>query len=120
MGIDLQKEIHEDMRDNFAAYPNLWGLSKTDKNIDHRRVPNQMTYFERQGAELPISNQPQNYSPGDVVCWDLGNGINHIGIVIDQKSTDGTRFLIVHNIGQGQVIEDCLFRFRIIGHYRYQ
>ena len=120
MEIDLQKKVHEDMVNNFSAYPNLWGLSRTDKNIDHRRVPNLMTYFERHGAELPISNRPQDYSPGDIVCWDLGNGINHIGIVIDQKSTDGARFLIVHNIGQGQVIEDCLFRFRIIGHYRYQ
>jgi uncharacterized protein YijF (DUF1287 family) len=120
MGIDLQKEVHEDMTGNFNMYPNYWGMQHTDKNIDHRRVPNLMTFFKRHGIEKEISALPSDYEPGDIVCWDLGNGIRHVGIVVKQRSPDGERNLIVHNIGGGQVAEDCLFRFRIIGHYRYK
>ncbi len=120
VGIDLQKEVHEDMVRNFSAYPNLWGLSKTDKNIDHRRVPNLMTFFSRNGTVKAITNKPEDYLPGDIVCWNLGGAITHIGIVVDKKSTDGKRFLIVHNIGGGQVLADCLFQFKIIGHYSFQ
>lgn len=119
LGIDLQKEIHEDMKKNFPDYPKDWGLKSTDRNIDHRRVPNQMKYFERQNADLPISKKPTDYLPGDVVSWKLQNGMTHIGIVVNKKSTDGKRPLIVHNIGAGQVVEDCLFSFRITGHYRF-
>lgn len=120
MGFDLQKGVHEDMKAHFNLYPKIWGLKTTDKNIDHRRVPNLMTYFNRQGAEKSITNSPKDYTPGDVVCWNLGGAITHIGIVVDKKSNDGKRHLIVHNIGSGQVLEDCLFDFKIIGHYRYQ
>ncbi|NMH87708.1 DUF1287 domain-containing protein [Flavivirga algicola] len=120
IGTDLQKEVHEDMKANFSAYPKIWGLKTTDKNIDHRRVPNLMTFFKRKGAEKPISNKAKDYLPGDVVCWNLGGAITHIGIVVDKKSKDGKRNLIVHNIGSGQVLEDCLFDFKIIGHYRYK
>jgi uncharacterized protein len=119
MGIDLQKEVHEDMLANFDIYPDLWGLSHTDKNIDHRRVPNLMTFFKRNGQEKPITLNPQDYLPGDIVCWNLGGGVTHIGIVVNPKSKDNQRNLIVHNIGRGQVMEDCLFDFKIIGHYRY-
>lgn len=119
LDVDLQKEVHEDMKANFNAYPKLWGLKSTDRNIDHRRVPNLMTYFERQGAALAISNDAKDYLPGDVVSWNLGGAITHIGIVVDKKSADGNRYLIVHNIGAGQVLEDCLFNFKIIGHYRF-
>lgn len=120
MGIDLQKEVHEDMKANFSVYPKIWGLTKTDKNIDHRRVPNLMTFFKRQGAEKPITKVASDYQPGDVVSWSLGGGLTHIGIVVDKKSNDGLRNLIVHNIGGGQVLEDCLFDFKIIGHYRFK
>jgi hypothetical protein len=120
IGIDLQKDVHEDMKSNFDEYPAYWGLTTPDKNIDHRRVPNLMTLFERKGTVKPITNLSQDYSPGDIVCWDLGNGITHIGIVVHKKSDDGLRNLIVHNIGAGQVMEDCLFDFQIIGHYRYK
>lgn len=119
VGIDLQKEIHEDMKSHFKLYPQKWGLSKPDSNIDHRRVPNLMKYFTRFGITKPISLDSNDYQPGDIVCWDLGGGITHIGIVSDKKSSDKKRYLIVHNIGSGQVYEDCLFRFRIIGHYEY-
>lgn len=120
LGIDLQKEVHEDMKDNFAKYPNNWGLSKPDKNIDHRRVPNLMTFFERHGTILSITQTPADYRPGDIVCWSLGGGISHIGIVSNKKTENGERPLIVHNIGSGQVLEDMLFDFVIIGHYRYR
>jgi uncharacterized protein len=119
VGIDLQKEVHEDMSANFSLYPKIWGLKHTDKNIDHRRVPNLMVFFSRKGEVLPITNNPIDYSPGDLVCWDLGGGITHIGIVVNKKSGDGKRYLIVHNIGGGQVYADCLFDYTIIGHYRY-
>ncbi len=119
VGIDLQKVVHEDMKSNFSKYPKHWGLSKPDKNIDHRRVPNLMTFFTRHGVTKPISNNPKDYLPGDIVCWNLGETVTHIGIVVKKKSADDQRHLIVHNIGGGQVIEDCLFNYKIIGHYRY-
>jgi len=120
MGIDLQKEVHEDMKKNFPLYPKHWGLKTTDRNIDHRRVPNLMVFFTRHGKALEISDNPADYRPGDMVVWDLGAGVLHIGMVTAQKSTNGTRPMIVHNIGAGQVQEDILFNFKIIGHYRYQ
>ncbi len=120
LGIDLQKEIHEDMRANFKKYPQKWQLKQTDKNIDHRRVPNLMTFFSRFGTVKAISSNPKDYQAGDIVCWILEGNLTHIGIVISKKSTDGQRNLIVHNIGAGQVIEDCLFNYKIIGHYAYQ
>ena len=119
LGIDLQKEVHEDMKANFHLYPNNWGLSKPDRNIDHRRVPNLMAYFSRYGRIKAITTNPEDYQPGDIVAWDLGGGTTHIGIVINQKSHDGKRNLIVHNIGNGQEISDCLFEYSIIGHYQY-
>jgi len=120
LGTDLQKEVHEDMKNNFGIYPKNWDLSQPDKNIDHRRVPNLMTFFSRFGTVKKIRNDPDIYSPGDIVAWDLGGGITHIGIVINRKSNDGKRYLIVHNIGNGQEISDCLFWFKIIGHYWYE
>lgn len=119
IGIDLQREVHEDMKNNFNAYPTIWALKKTDTNIDHRRVPNLMTFFNRKGTAIPISSDASDYLPGDVVSWSLTGGLTHIGIVVNKKSRDKKRFLISHNIGAGQVLEDCLFDFKIIGHYRY-
>lgn len=120
LNIDLQKEVHQDMKANFNAYPQMWGLRGTDKNIDHRRVLNLMTFFERKKEDYPITTNPNDYLPGDIVSWNLRGAITHIGIVVDKKSKDGKRYLIVHNIGAGQVLEDCLFDFKIIGHYRYK
>jgi len=120
IGIDLQKEVHEDMKANFSVYPKNWGLKRTDTNIDHRRVPNLMKFFSRHGKELPITNKKEDYKPGDIVCWLLSNGQTHIGIVVDKKTLFGDRYKIVHNIGYGQILEDCLFDYKIIGHYRYK
>ncbi len=120
LGIDLQKEVHQDMQANFSKYPKKWGRKSPDANIDHRRVPNLMKFFERNNSKLDITTNGGDYKPGDIVAWDLGGGITHIGIVVKKKSSDGTHYMVVHNIGAGQVIEDCLFRFQIIGHYRYK
>jgi len=119
-GIDLQKEVHEDMKDNFNLYPKKWGLSKPDKNIDHRRVPNLMKFFSRYGTILTTSKDVNAFKPGDIVCWDLGGGVTHIGLVSNRRAPNENHYLIIHNIGRGQVIEDCLFNFQIIGHYRYK
>jgi hypothetical protein len=120
VGIDLQVEVHEDMKSNFDRYPSLWGLRSTDRNIDHRRVPNLMTFFSRKGLELTVTKKPSDYLPGDIVCWSLGGAITHIGLVTEERSTQAGQYLIVHNIGAGQVLADCLFDYAIIGHYRYK
>jgi uncharacterized protein len=121
VGIDLQKEVHEDMLRNFTAYPNKrrWLLAGPDSNIDHRRVPNLMVFFQRTGETLPITFDPGDYSPGELVTWDLGGGITHIGLVVDKRSPWSDRYMIVHNIGQGPKMEDVLFNWKITGHYRY-
>ena len=117
VGIDLQKEVHEDMLGDFSAYPRRYGLKKPDKNIDHRRVPNLMTYFDRHHISMHDKlDVEQAYIPGDMVAWDLGKGILHVGIVSDRKA-DRTP-LIIHNIGNGTAEEDVLFKFKVIGHYR--
>ena len=120
LNIDLQKEVHEDMKSHFGEYPNIWGMTTTDTNIDHRRVPNLMKFFERKGTVKPISQKAEDYQPGDIVCWNLGGAITHIGLVVNRKSIDKQRYLIVHNIGGGQVLADCLFDYKIIGHYSYR
>ncbi|ACV25528.1 DUF1287 domain-containing protein [Kangiella koreensis] len=121
LGIDLQQLVHEDMRDNFELYPSkrIWGLTSTDRNIDHRRVPNLQTFFKRQGESLSISENPEHYQPGDIVSWMLPGNLPHIGIVTNQKNPDNGNPLIVHNIGAGPKLEDMLFDYDITGHYRY-
>jgi uncharacterized protein YijF (DUF1287 family) len=118
-GIDLQKEVHEDMRHHFSEYPPRYGLSQPDTNIDHRRVPNLMTYFARQGKSLSTGGSVETFLPGDVVTWDLGLGTDHTGMVVNVWYKPSGRYLIVHNIGAGARMEDVLFAWRITGHYRY-
>lgn len=118
LGIDLQVLLHEDMRKHFSAYPRRWGLRRPDPSIDHRRVFNLATFFTRRGASLPCTKNAADYLPGDIVVWGIRNG-GHIGIVSSLHNRARTRPLIVHNIGAGQVLQDMLFRYPIIGHYRY-
>ena len=120
LGIDLQKEVHEDMKSNFSKYPKTWGLTKTDTNIDHRRVPNLETFFTRKGHKLTVTKNPSDYKTGEMVTWMINDKLPHIGIVTHLKSRDGKRNLIVHNVGGGQVLEDCLFSYKIVGHYKYK
>src|SRR5207248_7163371 len=121
VGVDLQKEVHEDMAKNYSAYPKEWRTprSRTDTNIDHRRVPKLMVFFSRKGENLAITGNAADYLPGDIVTRDLGGEVPHIGMVIDEKSPEGRRHLVVHNIGQGPQMEDVLFAWKITGHYRY-
>ncbi|MGB2742558.1 MAG: DUF1287 domain-containing protein [Cognaticolwellia sp.] len=122
IGTDLQKLVHEDMRANFALYPSkrIWNLNSTDRNIDHRRVPNLQTYFERQGGSLVISADKADYNVGDIVTWMLPGNLPHIGMVIDQVNVETGNKMIVHNIGQGPRIEDMIFDYKITGHYRFE
>jgi uncharacterized protein YijF (DUF1287 family) len=119
VGLDLQQLVHEDMRDNFDAYPEIWGLRAPDTNIDHRRVPNLQTFFSRHGEVLPVTASAADYRPGDLVTWMLPGNLPHIGIVAERRSVDGLRPMIVHNIGAGPALDDILFRYEITGHYRY-
>ena len=121
VGIDLQKEVHEDEVANFREYPRKWRwLSpQPDTNIDHRRVPNLMVFFRRKGESLPITTSAGDYAPGDIVAWDLGGGQTHIGMVVDRQPLLARRYMVLHNIGRGPQIEDVLFDWKIIGHYRY-
>lgn len=117
VGVDLQKEVHLDMLRDLDAYPHR-RQSRPDKNIDHRRVPNLMAFFSRRGQQLPITRISEDYWPGDIVAWNLGGGITHIGLLVDQRGPSGA-YMIVHNIGRGPQIEDVLFDWKVIGHYRY-
>lgn len=116
-GIDLQLAVNRDMKADFTAYPALWGLTKTDRNIDHRRVPNLATLFARIGAEVPLDEGPTPYLPGDIVTWKLPGNLDHIGIVSDRRAADGTP-LVLHNIGRGAQEEDILFAYPMTHHYR--
>jgi len=121
VGIDLQKLVHEDMKAHFSSYPSMriWGLSRPDTNIDHRRVPNLQVFFKRFGKSLRVTSNPSNYLPGDLVTWMLPGNLPHIGFVSKQRSADGKRPKIINNIGAGPVIEDMMFDYPITGHYRY-
>jgi uncharacterized protein len=121
VGVDLQVEVHDDIVANWTAYPHdrRWQEAHPDTNIDHRRVPNLGVFFRRKGETLPITSVAADYSPGDLVTWDLGGGVPHIGIVIDRKSPGSDRYMVVHNIGAGPQMEDVLFNWKITGHYRY-
>ena len=112
-GVDLQLAVNRNMKADFAAYPKMWGLKTTDRNIDHRRVPNLQTLFKRIGAQVE-----GEYLPGDVVSWMLPGNLPHIGVISDRRSADGLRPLVLHNIGAGAQEEDRLFDFPVTGHYR--
>jgi uncharacterized protein YijF (DUF1287 family) len=121
VGVDLQKEIHEDIVRNRDEYENQLHkkMSRPDTNIDHRRVPNLMVFFSRKGESLAITKSASDYAPGDLVTWDLGGGVPHIGIVVDRRDAQSGRLMIVHNVGAGPKMEDVLFSWKITGHYRY-
>jgi len=120
VGIDLQKEVYEDMKMNFKKYPKQRGQKKPDANIDHRRVTNLIVFLSRRAKIGPITENARDYIPGDLVCWEIKKEVFHIGIVVDVKQPDSDRYMVVHNIGNGQVVTDCLFAFKIIGHYQYE
>lgn len=116
LGVDLQVEVHQDMKKAFSVYPRNWGLRSPDPNIDHRRVPNLMKYFDRKGKGLSLEGA---YEPGDVVAWRLPRGLYHIGVMAEERVPGTDRFYVIHNIGAGTQKEDILRAFTIIGHYRW-
>ncbi len=119
LGIDLQKLVHEDMKKHFCAYPDRWGLSKPDPNIDHRRVPNLMTCFTRRGMSLPVTQEAGDYLPGDIVSCKIPGDLDHIMLVSDTTAEATGRRMVVHNIGAGAQLADVLFEFTLTGHYRW-
>ena len=119
LGVDLQQKVHEDMKANFSKYPKNWGLRTTDRNIDHRRVPNLQAFFTRHGEVKPVTTNAKDYKPGDIVTWMLMGNLPHIGIVVNRPSKKGNGYMVVHNVGSGQEIDDCLFDYTITGHYSY-
>ena len=119
VGVDLQSLIHEDMSAAFGSYPNLWGLSRPDPNIDHRRVPNIATFLRRKNKMVTVTHKAGDYLPGDIVVWKLSNGRKHMGVVSNVRVGETDRCKIVHNIGAGTVLQDALFGFVITHHFRY-
>jgi uncharacterized protein len=119
LGIDLQQLVHDDMAKNFASYPKTWGLSKTDRNIDHRRVPNLQRFFQRQNAKLAISQDYSSFEAGDLVTMMLPRNLPHIGIVSDTSNDSGSKPMLIHNIGGGTQLEDILGLYRMTGRYRF-
>jgi len=118
LGFDLQKLVHEDMKRAFSAYPKIWSLKSTDKNIDHRRVPNLQTFFKRRGASLPVTRNAADYLPGDLITCTVPPHLPHIAIVVPAPDGGDTPW-IVHNIGRGPKCENRLFEFPLTGHYRF-
>lgn len=118
-GIDLQKEVHEDMKGDFRAYPQLWDALAPDSSIDHRRVANLMRFFERKGQSLPVTREPSHFKPGDIVVWSLANAEMHIGMIVPGPGEKFNQPWVVHHMDKTPVWADELFDFQIIGHYRY-
>ena len=118
LGIDLQKRVHEDMKRHFSAYPKNWGLSRPDSNIDHRRVPNLQVFFQRNGSSLPVTSNPADYQPGDLITCTVAGRLPHVAIVVPAPDGGDTPW-IVHNIGGGPKLENRLFEFPLTGHFRY-
>ncbi len=115
--MDLQKLLHEDMRGNFSAYPQNWGLRAPDKNIDHRRVPNLQAFFKRRGWQLEVTQVAGDYQAGDLVTCTVPPNLPHIMVVSERRNAAGEP-LVIHNIGAGTREEDRLFAFKLTGHYR--
>jgi uncharacterized protein YijF (DUF1287 family) len=95
-------------------------MTSTDTNIDHRRVPNLMTFFRRHGRELPIEEKAEHFRPGNIVAWDLGHGLFHVGVLSNRMSTGARPHpLVIHNIGEGPKEEDVLFAWKLIGNFEF-
>ena len=113
----MQQLIHEDMLKARAVYNTKYFTKALDKSIDHRRTQNMQTFLHRQKAGLKITQHEKDYQPGDLVFWDVASG--HVGIVIDKKVPNTSRYYVVHNIGSGPEIEDFLFQAPIVDHFRW-
>lgn len=119
VGIDLQQDVHEDMKADFRAYPQLWDALAPDPSIDHRRAANLVRFFERKGESLPVTREPAHYRPGDVVVWSLANAEMHIGLIVPGPGDKQDQPWVVHHMDKTPTWADQLFDFQITGHYRY-
>ncbi|MBX3016657.1 MAG: DUF1287 domain-containing protein [Bdellovibrionaceae bacterium] len=117
IGIDLQERVNRELKRDFASSPQIWGLEGPDTNIDHRRVPNLMWYFTREWSRRPLSEDNQDYRRCDVVAWDLGGGVTHIGIVSGVDANGETQ--LIHHLAEHPQEQAVLRRWRIIGHFAY-
>jgi uncharacterized protein YijF (DUF1287 family) len=96
-GIDLQKEVHEDILRAPAAYPMV---EKVDTSINHRRVRTLLPWFVRHWRTLPAT---ERYLPGDVVFFDTfpqRDGPDHLGVVSDTVAKSGNA-MIINNWTEG-------------------
>jgi len=104
-GIDLQREVHEDILRAPEAYPSV---SRPNSNIDHRRVRSLLPYFERHfEAHAAVATAADPYRPGDIVFMDTfprQQGPDHVGIISDQRSSEGVP-LVINNWTTGTVTE---------------
>ncbi len=119
MGMDLQVLVHEDMAEGFRLYPQLWGASGPDTNIDHRRVANLQRFFEHKGQTVTPSRNAADYRPGDIVVWSLANAESHIGIIVPGPGDHAGEAWVVHNMGAGVKWENILFDYSIQRHFRF-
>lgn len=118
LGIDLQALVNADMRRALHAYPKRWGLRTTDRNIDHRRVPNLQTFLARNGARRDVPEDWGGWQAGDIVTSLVGGNLPHIAIVSDRRNRGG-RPLVIHNIGSGTREEDAIADHSVTGRYRW-
>jgi uncharacterized protein YijF (DUF1287 family) len=98
-GIDLQKEIHEDILQSPRAYPMV---EKVDPSINHRRVRTLLPWFERHFTPL---SRGERFLPGDVVFFDTlpsRDGPDHLGVVSDRAGASGLP-MIINNWSEGTV-----------------
>ena len=103
---DFQEHVHRDMAANFAQYPKRWGLTRTDRNIDHRRVPNIETWLVRHGHELAAND----WQPGVMITCRVGGTLPHIGILSSRKDARG-RWKAIHNIGLGTLEDSRIWAY---------
>lgn len=137
LNLDLQRLVHEDMAAHFSEYPayRAWRATRPDANIDHRRVLNLETYFERSQACLWRASRPTAgdgfplpLRVGDTVTWLLDARLPHIAVVVQAGDSQlsgvaaqNRQAHLVHNIGGGaeEVVLAEMHAHRAIGHYRW-
>jgi hypothetical protein len=116
---DLQSAVHDDMGAAFSAYPQIWGLTRPDRNIDHRRVPNLETYLRRHGTELAVPDTLADWQAGDLYTMRLNGRLPHIGIVSNKVTPMGHNY-VIHNIGAGTAEDDILGQFDDERRFRFK
>ncbi len=113
---DFQSAVHADMTANFARYPTIWGLTRPDRNIDHRRVPNLETWLEREGHALTS----EDWQIGDLITCRLPGNLPHIAIIARPAPSRSLMTHVIQNIGRGTREEPLLLTgLRNVRHFRF-